>query len=243
VAALGRVVDAAPDADALLSARPAALVALSPWAALSYAARLAQVAAAAGRPLAAVRALSCYSLNGGRHRALYDATANLLHYTRPARQGNSGVAVLSAAEGPVVRVLGPGAGGPLQGGARAARAGLSSDTAVSKWVHDADTAPHCDPYASPHDRPGLIRRSRIELTELQAAAGLWLDAESDPDRGGLRRAVCWDGGVSSSRIEGSKVGSGGLGPHQPMLGGVVGTKGSGTGVPTSACPMLAYLWV
>lgn len=204
----GRVLDVSPDADPLLGSRAAALVASSPAAALRYATRLAEVAAAAGRPLAAVRALSCYSLNGGPHRSLYDATVDLLHYARPAATlRQAAQAVASQAAGAAAAAGAGAADGAFSVVAAGERGdgGRAGGTAVSRWVHDYDTAPRaCDPYASPHDRPGLIRRSRSALAELQAAAGLWVDVVG---AGGLRRVVCWDAGNGPSTGRGDRGGS------------------------------------
>lgn len=47
-----------------------------------------------------------------------------------------------------------------------------TETAVSKWAHDWDTAPKCDQFASPEDRHGMVRRSRDAYEQLQSAAGL-----------------------------------------------------------------------
>ena len=239
-AADGRVIDVAPEADPLLGPRAAAaLAAGSPSAALRYAARLARVAAAAGRPLASVRALSCFGLNGGRHRALFDATVDLLRAEQPPpppppqQQQQQPAPVLAEATAGEVAVAAAGSGSVGGGGGRAAAsaaasaasavaasASAASASAVSRWVHDHDTAPRCDPYASPRDRPGLIRRSRQELGELQAAAGLFADVAADPARpGGLRRRVCWDGG-----------------------GGGDGGDGRADVHSSSRCPLLAYLW-
>jgi hypothetical protein len=222
----GRVMDFAPEADPLLGPRAALLVTGSPQAALRYAARLAQLAAAAGRPLSSVRALSCFSLNGGPYRALYDCTANLLHYVPQAASAGTAAAAAAATAAAAPAAATPAAAAAADGGGGPGRSAppppperrpwpaVLAGSAVSRWVHDYDTAPRCDPYAGPLDRPGLVRRARAELSELQAAAGLWVEAAGDARGGGLRRAVCWDGGA---RDGGDDRG----------------------GAP---CPFLAYMW-
>jgi hypothetical protein len=272
---VARIIDAAPEADPLLTLRSAALITASPEAGLQYAARLARVAAAAGRPLSSVHALSCFSLNGGPHRALFDATADLLPYVGPVTVAGRPLVLTAAAAAaaagsagvecggrngalPFVGAAGPtgigvssgggGGGGSASVGTSSAAGGSSDssnggssnsggsmgESAVSKWLHDYDTAPRgCDPWASPHDRPGLIRRSRADLGELQAAAGLWVELLGGG--GALRRAVCWDG---------SDEGSGG---GESDSGGAGG--GGATGVqprprdPGQPCAVYAYMWV
>jgi hypothetical protein len=196
----GRVLDVAPGADPMLGRRAVTLIQSDPAAALRYAARLAGVADAAGRPLVSLRALSCFSLNGAPHRALFDATADLLPYARAA------VAAVAAADTPG-REEGKLRMSPLLGALRLGGDG-GGGSGVSRWLHDWDTAPRCDRWAGPNDRPGLVRRTREELAELQAGAGMWLEVASDSG-GGLGRAVCWDGSLGRERIGGSgEVGDG-----------------------------------
>ncbi|GBF90678.1 hypothetical protein Rsub_02977 [Raphidocelis subcapitata] len=214
----GRVLDVAPGADPMLSRRAVALVETDPAAALRYAARLAGVADAAGRPLASLRALSCFSLNGAPHRALFDATADLLPYARAAAAAAAAAAGMPGRGGtkprasPLLSALGAGGGG---------------GSGVSRWLHDYDTAPRCDRWAGPNDRPGLVRRTRGELAELQAGAGMWVEVASDGG-GGLGRAVCWDGSLGGRHRE----------AHAPHSGGAGAGAGAGD---RQLCKFFAYM--
>jgi len=251
----GRTIDVALEADPLLGPRSAALIASSPSAALRYAARIAQVAAAAGRPLASLRALSCFGLNGGPHRALYDSTANLLHYIN--RQPEAAAAAAPPPPPPQTQTQRQRHWFFFQHSGNGAPGSSSSSSAVSQWVHDYDTAPRCDTYASPRDRPGLVRRSRAELAELQAAAGLWVEVAHDAQRGGLRRAVCWDGGDDSDAqksaaavaVAGGAKQQQGLTAAASILGGTAAVQHPGgehqhaeLREGEAPCPFFAYMW-
>ena len=149
----GEIHDLVPDTDGLLLDQQVARIMLQPSALLSYCRRLQQLFGAAGRPLASIRVISCYSLNGHEYKALYDDTVNLLGYLEEYDS-------------------------------------FSLESAVSKWVHDWDTAPRCDRYAPPRSRYGMVRRSRGALVHLQAEAGLRYHVLHDGVSSGLHRRVC-----------------------------------------------------
>jgi hypothetical protein len=79
--------------------------------------------------------------------------------------------------------------------------GFSWESAVSKWVHDWDTAPGCDRYAPPRSRYGMVRRSRGALVHLQAEAGLRYQVLHDGVSSRLHRRVCHVEG--KARLQGS----------------------------------------
>lgn len=79
----GRVTEVVPSSDMLMAPRQLDLVLTQPHALGAYIDRLQAVTEAGGEPLASVHVISCFSMNGKPHRALFKDSVNMLVHSGP----------------------------------------------------------------------------------------------------------------------------------------------------------------